>query len=95
VAFVVEHPARVGVIGWELELGSANSQTSKRFPKYLIFMLPSRQARKETPNALGWHIFALIPSSRRKSMAVGDRSGHPVRRAPGVVYIWPRFRIEF
>lgn len=34
-------------------------------------------------------------SRRRKSMAVGDRSGHPVRRAPRVVYIWPRFRIEF
>lgn len=28
-------------------------------------------------------------------MAAGDRSGHPVRRAPRVVYIWPRFRVEF
>ena len=28
-------------------------------------------------------------------MAAGDRSGHPVRRALRIVYIWPRFRVEF
>lgn len=55
----------------------------------------TRQPGNEAPSVLGKHIFALIPSRRRKSMAAGDRSGHPVRRAPRIVYIWPRFRVEF
>lgn len=55
----------------------------------------SRQSENEAPSILGKDIFALILSKRRKSMAASDRSGHPVRRAPRIVYIWPRFRVEF